>query len=184
MKNIKDTELMEIFEKASRTFLKEEKELILSGVNERCWYHPFADYLKEEMAYRNIDEYYVDTEYNRNNGKLKTMFDAEQQIKVIKITCDVIVHSRGKNKEQDNLICIEMKKSTADENKKEADKRRMQILTKDSFDDIWSYDGKTLPEHVCRYKLGVYYEINLKVQMVYVEYYKKGSKMLKYEVEF
>lgn len=26
-------------------------------------------------------------------------------------------------------------------------------------DDIWSFDGKALPEHVCRYILGVYYEI-------------------------
>ena len=55
----------------------------------------------------------MDTEYNRNGGSLKTIFDNERDLKVIKVTCDIIVHSRGKNIKQDNLICIEMKKSTA-----------------------------------------------------------------------
>ena len=49
-----------------------------------------------------------------------------------------------KNIKQDNLICVEMKKSTAIKSAKISDKRRVQILTKDSFDDIWSYDGKVI----------------------------------------
>lgn len=184
MESITDEELRSIFEKASELFLEKQKELILSGVDERCWYHPFANYLENEMENKNIRGYHVDTEYNRNKGRMKTMLDDEQDFKVIKIRCDMIVHSRGKNKQQDNLICIEMKKSTAKENAKMTDKRRLQILTKDSFDDVWSYDGKTLPEHVCRYQLGVYYEINLKAQVVHVEYYEKGEKVKEYEVEF
>ena len=169
-KLIKQAQTIDIFEKASASFLKEQKDLITSNVSERCWYTPFAIYLNEEIKKNNINGYYVDTEYNRNGGKLKTIFDNEQELKIIKVTCDIIVHSRGNNIKQDNLICIEMKKSTAIKSTKTSDKRRVQILTKDSFDDIWSYDGKEFPEHVCRYKLGVYYE--------------KGKKVKEYNIVF
>ncbi len=77
-----------------------------------------------------------------------------------------------------------MKKSTAIKIAKISDKKRVQILTKDSFDDIWSYDGKEFPEHVCRYKLGVYYEVNIKKQMIHIEYYEKGKKTKEYNLEF
>lgn len=53
--------------------------------------------------------YYVDAEYNRSKGKLKTVFNDERNVKIIKMCCDVIVYCRGKNMKQDNLICIEMK---------------------------------------------------------------------------
>ncbi len=39
-------------------------------------------------------------------------------------------------------------------------------LTKDSYEDIWSFDGKTLPEHVCRYALGIYYDVNYKARIL------------------
>jgi hypothetical protein len=51
-----------------------------------------------------------------------------------------------------------MKKASAPENEKQNDKLRLMALTKDSYDDVWSFDGKTLPEHVCGYTLGIYYE--------------------------
>lgn len=58
---------------------------------------------------------------------------------------------------------------------KENDKARLVALTKDS------YDGKTLPEHVCGYDLGIYYEIDSKNCLVYIEYYVKGKKVRTYE---
>lgn len=183
-KQIKQTQIIDVFEKANELFLKEQKDLIISNVAERCWYTSFAIYLNEQITKNNIKGYYVDTEYNRNKGKLKTIFDNENDFKIYKINCDVIVHSRGKNVKQDNLICIEMKKSTASKDAKISDKRRVKILTKDSFDDIWSYDGKSLPEHVCRYKLGVYYEINIRRQRVLIEYYEKGEKVKEYNIDF
>ena len=76
--------------------------------------------------------------------------------------------------EQDNLIAIEMKKATAPRADKEKDRERLIALTKDSFDDVWSFGGKALPEHVCRYVLGVYYEINYKQKSILIEYYRKG----------
>lgn len=176
--------LVDIFENANKMFLTEQKKLILSGVSERSWYTSIAMYLDKFLNDNEICGYYVDTEYNRNDGRLKTIFDDESEIKIIRIICDVIVHSRGENLEQDNLICIEMKKSTAPSDSKISDKKRVKILTKDSFNDVWSYDGKVHPEHVCRYKLGIYYEIDIEKQIVYIEYYHKGRKVKEYNVDF
>ncbi|MEK3699087.1 hypothetical protein NYE33_19120 [Paenibacillus sp. FSL R10-2199] len=52
-----------------------------------------------------------------------------------------------------------MKKSTNRNSEKIKDKNRLIALTKDTFDMVWSFDGTSLLEHVCRYKLGVYYEV-------------------------
>ena len=93
-------------------------------------------------------------EYNRNNGKIKTIKNSKEEI--ITINCDLIIHSRGEIIEQDNLLALEMKKSTAPKEEKLKDKERLMALTKDTFDDVWPFDGKTLPEHVCRYILGIY----------------------------
>mgnify|MGYP003373739690 FL=1 len=64
---------------------------------------------------------------------------------------------------------------------KENDKARLVALTKDSYDGVWSFDGKTLPEHVCGYDLGIYYEIDPKNYLIYIEYYVKGKKVRTYE---
>ncbi|MGI2295434.1 hypothetical protein [Paenibacillus sp. GXUN7292] len=162
-----------IFEKANKTFLNNEVDLILSGVSERTLCGSLMRYLQEEIKETNYSKYHVDVEYNRNKGKVKTIID--QNIEVIPINCDIIVHSRGEIPEQDNLIAIEMKKSTNRNSEKIKDKNRLIALTKDTFDNVWSFDGTSLPEHVCRYKLGVYYEVNIRRREVYVEYYKKGE---------
>ena len=100
---------------------------------------------------------------------------------VVTIICDLIVHSRGEIVEKDNLIALEMKKSYRPMKEKENDKARLVALTKDSYDGVWSFDGKTLPEHVCGYDLGIYYEIDSKNCLVYIGYYVKGKKVRTYE---
>ena len=50
----------------------------------------------------------------------KTIRGPEEQI--VTINCDLIVHSRGQNTLQDNLIALEMKKSTG--RQKDKDKVR------------------------------------------------------------
>ena len=95
--------------------------------------------------------------------------------------CDLIVHSRGEIVEKDNLIALEMKKSYRPMKEKENDKARLVALTKDSYDGVWSFDGKTLPEHVCGYDLGGYYEIDSKNCLIDIEYYVKGKKVRTYE---
>lgn len=119
-----------------------------------------------EISNSKYSRYYVDTEYNRNNEKVKTIYNDD--LKVVSIVCDLIVHSRGEIVEKDNLIALEMKKA------------RLVALTKESYDGVWSFDGKTLPEYVCGYELGIYYEIDRKCSSIYVEYYTKGKILKSY----
>lgn len=121
--------------------------------------------------------YYTDVEYNRNKGgKLKNIKKTVQGVNetVVTINCDLILHSRGQYIEQDNLIAIEMKKSSRPRASKAADRERLIALTKDSYDNVWSFDGHTLPEYVCRYVLGVYYEIKYSERKILLEYYHRG----------
>ncbi|GLC90066.1 hypothetical protein [Lysinibacillus piscis] len=176
-------EIVRIFEKASRNFLQEQSTFILSGVSERSLCGELMKYLAREISETNFSKYHVDVEHNRNEGgKLKTIKNGKEI--VIPITCDIIVHSRGENIKQDNLIAIEMKKSTNNKVEKDKDRERLIALTKDSFDNLWSYDGKTFPQHVCRYQLGVYYEINFIARHVVIEYYMKGELQKNYIVGF
>ena len=133
-----------------------------------------------------LNGYYVDVEYNRNKGGIKTIRKTirDTDEKIIPINCDLIVHSRGECVEQDNLIAIEMKKSNRSMEEKNKDRERLIALTKDSFDDVWAFDGRNLPEHVCRYVLGVYYEINYNRKKITIEYYRKGKNVNQYTLDF
>ncbi|WP_456290039.1 hypothetical protein M1D70_12915 [Paenibacillus sp. AK002] len=179
--------LIKIFEKANRNFLQSDIELLDSKVSERTLCGALMIHLHEMIKKSEFAEYKVDVEYNRNrNGKVKThvkTIHGPNDI-VVKINCDLIVHSRGNNINQDNLIAIEMKKSNRKQEEKDNDRSRLIALTKDSYDDIWSFDGKTLPEHVCRYVLGVYYEVNYKERVILIEYYKTGYKFEEHEIKF
>lgn len=77
-----------------------------------------------------------------------------------------------------------MKKSERKQEEKDSDRMRLIALTKDSYDDIWSFDGKTLPKHVCRYALGIYYEVNCKNQTINIEYNRKGHKFRERKLNF
>ena len=171
--NIDFLELKELFEISNEYFLKHNCYVIKSGVSERCLCGALMQELSYNIRNSKYKNYHVDVEYNRNEDKIKTIVN--NNLEVIPITCDIIVHSRGENIEQHNLIAIEMKKSWASREEKNADKHRLIALTKDTFDDVWSYDGKALPEHVCRYIIGIYYEVNIKNRKVYTEFYSKGN---------
>ncbi|WP_409342327.1 hypothetical protein [Paenibacillus sp. MBLB4367] len=153
-----------LFETANSKFLNLQSDLITSGVSERTLCGALMLYLYEEIKGTDFSNYYVDVEYNRNMGKVKTIVN--EDFKAIAINCDLIIHSRGRCLNEDNLIAIEMKKSTNKKSEKLKDKNRLIALTKDTFDDVWSFDGTTLPEHVCRYGLGVYYEVNVNRKQV------------------
>ena len=140
------------------------------------------DIIKDNGAYTG---YYADVEYNRNQGGIKTIRKTIQDIheEIIPINCDLILHSRGEIVEQDNLIAIEMKKSNASAREKQKDRERLIALTKDSFNDVWAWDNN-FPEHVCRYVLGVYYEINYNRKEITIEYYRRGENVKQYTVSF
>lgn len=107
---------------------------------------------------------------------IKTIINNE--MKIITIECDLIVHSRGNNKQQDNLIAIEMKKTTNRKKRKE-DRERLEYMTKNSYYNEINFEE--LPRHICRYAIGIFYDINIKKQQVNLEYYENG-KLCKEEV--
>ena len=102
--------LTQIFEQSLEQFFQREAQNILSGVSERNLCSRLAIPLETITHQNGLSTYYADTEYNRKqNGRVKTMLDDDMQ--VINITCDLILHSRGEVMARDNLIAIEMKKS-------------------------------------------------------------------------
>lgn len=170
-------EMVDLFERANAAFLKHDKALFANQVSERTLCGALMLHIHDIISRdRKFAGYHADVEYNRNKGAIKTIRKTIKgpDSEIIPINCDLIVHSRGEIMEQDNLIAIEMKKSTATSANKEKDRERLVALTKDSFDGVWFFDGKDLPEHVCRYVLGVYYEINYKRKSILIEYYRKG----------
>lgn len=172
--------LKDIFNKANDKFLLKSKQMIYDDVSERCLCSELKAFLREVLDNTKYKEYHIDNEYNRNCGKVKTTING--QMKVIKIQCDLIIHSRGKNEQRDNLIAIEMKKSYQTEEDKNSDRDRLCALTKSKHDDeVYSYDGKTFPKHVCGYCLGVYYEVDKDEKKVLIEYYQNGTFCEKYE---
>ena len=170
-------EMVDLFECANAAFLKHDKALFVNQVSERTLCGALMLHIHDIIARdKRFAVYHADVEYNRNKGAIKTIRKTIKgpDFEIIPINCDLIVHSRGEIVEQDNLIAIEMKKATAPRADKEKDRERLIALTKDSFDDVWPFGGKALPEHVCRYILGVYYEITYKQKSILIEYYRKG----------
>ena len=91
--------------------------------------------LEDELYREKYKTYSVDCEYNRIN-----------EDKIRKIFPDIIFHKR---KEEGNLIVIEMKKSTLNDEKcKEKDKIRLKIMTNPN--DLNNF----------KYTLGVYFEVD------------------------
>ena len=179
-------EMVDLFEHANAAFLEHDKALFSNQVSERTLCGALMLHIHDIIARdRKFVGYHADVEYNRNKGAIETTRKTIRGIdsEIIPINCDLIVHSRGEIVEQDNLIAIEMKKTTAPRADKEKDRERLIALTKDSFDDVWSFGGKALPEHVCRYVLGVYYEIDYKRKSILIEYYRKG-RMVKSRIVY
>ena len=171
-------ELMDIFEKAKEKFLKEEKEIIEINVNERTlsarlMFHLQTLLLEDELYREKYKTYSVDCEYNRiNEDKIKTLkryenFEIDDNSdKIRKIFPDIILHKR---KEEDNLIVIEMKKSTSNNiDCKEKDRERLKIMT--NLNDPNNFN----------YTLGVYFEVDTTGNNNHIiEFFVNGKKYKK-----
>lgn len=176
-----------LFERANSLLLSQDKSLFISQVAERTLCGALMLHIHDIIRNdKSFDGYYTDVEYNRNKGNVKTICKTirGQEEQIIRINCDMILHSRGQRREQDNLLALEMKKSTRSIDERNKDRNRLIALTKDSFDDIWAWNGRNLPEHVCRYVLGVYYEINYRRKTILIEYYQHGEKTYSYTIGF
>ena len=166
-------DLVILFEYANKNLLHKDFDLIQQDVSERTVCANLMLHLNRSLWGTPFRSYYTDVEYNRNkNGIVKTIMDRNEVI--TNITCDLIMHSRGKYIEQDNLLALEMKKSSRPDSEKQKDKNRLIALTRDGY-SAWSFDGVTLPDHVCRYILGIYYEIDFDHHRIYLEYYRHGE---------
>lgn len=155
--------LKAMFLAANRSFIENHASLLKRELSERCLCGALMCELNKQLEKNACNNYYADIEFNRafenTINNVKDLPDEEGTPK--RVFPDIIVHSRGKVT-PDNLLALEMKKSTARREAKERDKNRLSLLTS-------SYPYK--------YKLGVYYEINNKRRQILVEFYKTGRKI-------
>ncbi|MBL8076818.1 MAG: hypothetical protein JNM55_02565 [Anaerolineales bacterium] len=168
-------EIIKYFEDSNADMIRENIGLFDAEVSERTLCGALSQHLLLNISKTPFKEYYVDVEYNRNEGEIKTIVDDD--LIVIPINCDLIVHSRAKIIEKDNLIALEMKKSIRPPKEKAENRKRLKILTREDYKNMQVLDGKTLPEHVCGYSLGIYYEVDFQKRKIYLEYYELGEKI-------
>lgn len=161
--------LKELFWSAHKAFLKNHRELLEEKLSERCLCGALMYELNKQLEMNGYNDYYADVEFNKVGKKekcIKLLPDNEGTLK--RIFTDIIVHSRGQAR-PDNLISLEMKKSRAKKLSRENDRERLMQLTKQ---DVFINN-----RYIYRYKLGIYYEIDLKNEKILVEFYQDGSKV-------
>jgi hypothetical protein len=172
-----------IISQSLKDFFDKERDSILDRVSERNNCQRLSIYLEHHAKAAGITGYYADTEYNRKQGgAVKTILDDEFQI--ITIQSDLILHSRGKFVDEDNLIAVEMKKVERPKKEKDSDRNRLRAMTKESYDGVWSADGTTHPEHVCNYRLGLFIELDATNRRAMLERYEKGAMIETYVRRF
>ena len=157
--------LKDLFGEAHRAFMEKSYVLLDEEVFERCLCGALMHELNKQLEKNACNNYYADIEFNRNKKRVKQLpnddgFDNN-------ILPDIIVHSRGKET-IDNLLVLEMKKSSAEQQDKKKDRNRLRKMTKQNCKE-GSYSYK--------YKLGVYYEINFEEKQILVEFYQTGRRI-------
>ncbi len=163
-------QLLDLFYAANAEFLKKEMHNVIFNVSERSLCSSLAHHLYEKIRKTRFADYHVDTEYNRNGINVKTIIN--EKFKKINITCDLIIHSRGE-KDKDNLLAIEMKKSNNPD--KDNDRDRLIALTRRLGENVWYIDSEDTNQPVCDYELGIFYEINVKDKLITLEIYSEGK---------
>ncbi|MBE8578460.1 hypothetical protein [Vibrio sp. OPT18] len=118
----------------SKEFFNTEVNNIQNDVTERNLCARLSMILEPKAKAAGFLNYFAGAEYNRNRGKVKTILDDDSV--EISITCDLILHSRGKLKEQDNLIALEMTKSNRPDSEEVSDCNRLKIMTKPNYDSV------------------------------------------------
>ena len=133
------------FWEANRAFL-EKNYVLLDELSERCLCGALMCELNKQLEKNGCKNYYADIEFNRNKKSIKQLPNDDDFLN--NILPDIIVHSRGKEI-LDNLLVLEMKKSSADHQDKENDRNRLRKMTKQNYngenveDKILSYEDIT-----------------------------------------
>lgn len=82
---------------------------------------------------------------------------------------------RGEISIRDNLIAIEMKKAGRAPAETEQDHIWLKAMTKATYDDVWSFDGTTAPDHVCGYELGVFILLDPANERYKIDFFQGGK---------
>lgn len=153
-------ELIDIFEKAKNEFLEKEKSIIKNDTNERTLTQRLAFYLELQLR-KNIkyENYSVDCEYNRKEEDIKRLKFGKNTDKK-EIYPDIIVHQR---KIKNNLIAIEMKKTTSRNTDKIKDIEKLEALT-DRKNDY-------------HYTLGIYFELDITDNNDIINFFVDGEEI-------
>lgn len=163
-------DMMQIFRIAFDEFLKRERANIINDIAERNLCGRLMIYMERSKDNHGLADYFTDIEYNRKHGEVKTIIDSHYN--VLKITCDLILHSRG-TLNPDNLIAIEMKKKHHKKADKDADRERLVALTMQEN----VYPIEQIPEHVSGYELGLFIELDITDAQYLIEIYQGGAKV-------
>ena len=158
--------LKELFNESIAIFFNTEAKNIAGGTSERNLCCRLAMTIENKMKENGIQGYYADTEYNRMTyDKIKKVWIGGSPTTVV---CDLVVHSRGEVPDKDNLIAIEMKKSSSSHHKKiEQDKSRLRSMTECT-------ECRTSPGHVCGYQIGFFIEIDPQQHAYKIEEFRGG----------
>jgi hypothetical protein len=132
--------------------------LVEANTNERTISHKLAEYLQDEFPNWNVD-----CEYNRHGHDIKKLRNVDvpnddvgwNEPEAKTIFPDIIVHER--NTDKNNLLVIEVKKSSNAESR-QFDKDKLTALTKDDY----------------RYRFGLLLEISMNKTVDVLEWYADG----------
>ena len=177
-------EIKNILIEAVKNVVMEDAYLLLHDINELAITHRLAMYLTPQ--FKGFD---VDCEYNgnidANNGRkyikllnyryrelgLVRVKDSDEESIDRRVYPDIIVHKRGKNGEENNLLIIEVKKSSNPING-EWDAEKLSRFTSKEDENNFGY---------C-FGAFVRFEVGHHIGFKEVEWYKDGKKYNDYKV--
>ncbi len=153
----------DLFWEANRAFIEKDLDLLYEDISERCLCGALMHELNKQLEKNDCNNYYADVEFNRNKKRIKQLHNDDGFVS--NILPDIIVYSRGKEI-PDNLLVLEMKKSSANQQDKENDRNRLKKMTNQNCNES---------HHNYEYLLGIYYEINFDKKNFRVEFYQDGE---------
>lgn len=159
--------LKAMFWEANRAFLENHASLLKHELSEHCLCGALMCELNKQLEKKDLKKYHADIEFNRGEGNVKRIsYITDDGVYLKCIFTDIIVHSRGEES-LDNLIALEMKKSSASQKEIDDDKARLKQLTKQNTNTSFCNYG---------YILGIYYEINLDKEEIKIEFFYNGNR--------
>ena len=150
-------ELIEkILENALKKLREFDSQLLEINVNERTISHKLAEHIQGK-----IRGFSVDCEYNRHQGLVKKLHIPHDDVSIEDIDAktifpDIVIHKR--NTDDENLLVIEIKKSSNSQNR-DFDISKIKALTTEPYN----------------YKFGLFLEINTTESSDCLKWYKEGT---------